>query len=110
MHTSRADHICQAIPQPDWKIETMTKIHNVLSHSEIAPIAARIESAHSSFVETLRGLSSCSEEDAVSVKNLYLKHKLAKMDPVMGRITVKHGSYLDRDVILSAIDHIRTTS
>lgn len=64
----------------------------------------RIENGHQAFVEVLRAAGDISQADALRVKTLYLKHRLAKMDTGIGRISVKHGAYLERDVIQRAVD------
>ncbi len=64
----------------------------------------RIENAHAGFIETLQRCGSISRDDAVKVKTYYLKHRLAKLDTGVGVIKVKHGAYLDNDVIRRAVD------
>lgn len=64
--------------------------------------AQRIVNAHLGFVETLERCGNITEKQAISVKDYYLKNKLAKLDAVSGRITVKHGAFLDADVIQRA--------
>ena len=64
----------------------------------------RIENAHQGFIETLQRCGNISQEDATKVKTLYLKHRLAKLDTGVGVINVKHGAYLDKDVIRRAVD------
>jgi predicted phage-related endonuclease len=65
-------------------------------------IAQRIVNARRSFVESLAELGAISTVDAERVADLYLKRKLAKTDAVGGRVNVRHGAYLDRDVIRRA--------
>jgi hypothetical protein len=62
----------------------------------------RILRAHADFADYLVNKSGVSRETAIDIKNYYLKHKLAKVDAGIGRISVKHGGFLDRDVILRA--------
>ncbi len=64
----------------------------------------RIENAHQAFIEVLQNAGGISRADAVKVKDFYLKHRLAKTDTGIGRISVKHGAYLDADVIRRAVD------
>ena len=66
----------------------------------------RIERAHSDFAERIAELSGVSNGTAILIKNYYLKHKLAKVDAGIGRISVKHGGLLDREVILRARDAV----
>ena len=65
--------------------------------------ASRIAQAYENFEGVVAALGDLSLAEAQRVTAYYLKHKLAKLDPVMGRIAVKHGAYLDRDVILRAL-------
>lgn len=67
-------------------------------------MAQRIENAHAAFIETLQGFAGISRADAIKVKALYLKHRLATLDPGIGKIHVKHGAYLEPDVIHRAVD------
>ncbi len=71
--------------------------------SLFADIAHRIDNAHEDFTETLIRLGEFDREDAIKVKNLYLAKKLAKIDIGIGRINVKHGAYLDQDVLTRAL-------
>lgn len=65
-------------------------------------IAQRIVNAENNFVQTLIEQGDISRSQAEKVMSFYLKNKLAKMDAVIGRISVKHGAYLDKDVIRRA--------
>ena len=66
-------------------------------------MAKRAEIAHANFIETLTRLGEIDEPAAHKVKNLYLRHRIAKLDLGIGRINVKHGAFLDRDVIRRAV-------
>ena len=68
-----------------------------------ADIAHRIDNAHEDFTDTLIRLGGFSREDAIKVKNLYLLKKFAKIHIGIGRINVKHGAYLDQDVLTNAL-------
>jgi hypothetical protein len=63
----------------------------------------RIENAHQDFVETIKRCGDISRDDAIKVKAFYLKKRLAKIDTGIGRISVKHGAYLEADVIRRAV-------
>lgn len=65
-------------------------------------VASRIELAKGEFVQTLQTMGGIERGAAVKVMAYYLTHRIAKLDPVMGKITVKHGAFLDRDTILRA--------
>lgn len=68
-------------------------------------IARRIINAENAFIETIMNIAGCNKAEAKKVMRLYLKERLAKCDAVIGRITVKHGAYLEADVIRRAIDY-----
>ncbi len=63
----------------------------------------RIENAHEGFIDTLMRWGGITREEAIAVKAFYIKHKLVKVDKGIGRISVKHGAYLDKDVIKKAV-------
>lgn len=65
-------------------------------------MAQRMDQAEDSFVETLMTLGGITLTEAKVVFAGYRKFKLVKMDAVGGRITVKHGALLDREVIRRA--------
>lgn len=67
-------------------------------------IAQRIVNAHLGFQDVLVEIAGIERLDAERVTNFYLTKKLAKLDPVGGRISVKHGAYLDRAAILAAVE------
>lgn len=69
--------------------------------------AQRIETAYANFAETLIRIADITSDEANKVTALYLKNKLAKMDAVIGRISVKHGAFLDRSAILNAVEMAR---
>lgn len=66
-------------------------------------IATRMVNADESFAETIAAIGKCDIATARKVASLYLKNKLAKRDAVIGRVTVKHGAYLEAAVIANAI-------
>lgn len=67
--------------------------------------AARIINAEKEFASSLQTIAGISEEQAMKVMSFYLgKCKAAKLDAVIGKINVKHGAFLDRDVILRAVE------
>jgi len=67
-------------------------------------IAQRIDNAMVGFVESIERLGGLNADDAQVVANFYLKSKLAKMDAVIGRISVKHGAYLDKPILVKALE------
>ena len=66
-------------------------------------VFTRIENAEARFIESIRGIVDCTEAEARKVMNLYLKEKLAKLSIGVGQINVKHGAFLEPDVIRRAI-------
>lgn len=65
--------------------------------------AFRMVHAEKTFLKTLMTLGGISESDAEKVLAVYRKNKIVKMDSVNGVMSVKHGAFLDRDVILRAL-------
>ena len=73
-------------------------------------IAQRIVNAENNFAETIQNIIECSAEDAHAIRQLYIKNKLAKLDPVIGRISVKHGALLDDSVLRNALSEVTKTT
>jgi hypothetical protein len=67
----------------------------------VANILTRRDNGFRAFVEVIENLGGLDHEDAVAVANFYIAKRLAKFDGM--RFTVKHGAYLDRDVLLGAV-------
>lgn len=66
-------------------------------------VAQRIVNAENAFIATIKNIVGCTDESAAKVLAVYRKYKIVKLDPIGGVINVKHGMYLDVDVILNAI-------
>jgi hypothetical protein len=66
-------------------------------------IAVRMANAENEFIDVLMNLGEISKADAVKVLAVYRKLKVVKMDAVIGRMNVKHGAYLDKEVINNAL-------
>lgn len=66
-------------------------------------VAQRLESAEQNFIATLMDRGGITRAEAVKVLALYRKMKLVTRDAIGGVINVKHGGFLDRDVILRAL-------
>ena len=47
-----------------------------------------------------------SEEVAVKIAKLYLKEKIAKLNPNSGQFTIKHGAFFDDAVIANAVEMV----
>jgi hypothetical protein len=52
-------------------------------------------------------ITDCDAETAHKVTALYIKNKLATRDLQMGRINVKHGALLEKDVLNRAITMVQ---
>lgn len=66
-------------------------------------VAQRIVNAENNFIEVVMELSGWKKDEAEKVLAVYRKLKMVKLDLGIGRIKVKHGAYLDVDVIQNAI-------
>lgn len=67
-------------------------------------VAHRIVNAENNFIETIMELANCKKSEAEKVLAVYRKLKMVKLDIGIGRISVKHGAYLDLEVIHNAIN------
>ena len=67
----------------------------------IAALVTRQDNAYKSLVDTLEQYGA--GEHAERVAALYLKERIATLDPVIGQFKLKHGAFLDRDVIERAV-------
>lgn len=67
-------------------------------------IAQRIVNAETRFVDVITAISGCTQEQALKVLAVYKKHKVAKLNVSQGVYDFKHGVYLEKDVILNAIN------
>lgn len=66
-------------------------------------MAHRMDTAEDGFVATLVAIAGITNDEAVKVLATYRKLKVVKNDYAVSRISVKHGGFLDRDVILRAL-------
>lgn len=65
--------------------------------------AVRQERAREDFAEALQNMAGITKEQADRVTQYYLDKRLATVDSVNGTIRAKHGAYLDKEVILTAV-------
>lgn len=77
----------------------MTRTLNATEKAYCAEVAGRIKRGNAEFERTLIELGGIAAEAAALAREWMSKKKLTKRDFMTGRITVKHGAYLDRDVI-----------
>lgn len=73
-------------------------------------VAQRIVNAEQNFIGVVREITGCSEADALKVLKTFRKLKVVKLDAVGGRYSVKHGIYLESDVLRNAINLGREAS
>jgi hypothetical protein len=66
-------------------------------------MARRITDAEQAFVATVARFGEISEDEAFMVMLYYRKIRLLKHDYVSGVISVRHGAFLDRKTIRSAV-------
>jgi hypothetical protein len=66
-------------------------------------MAHRIVTAENEFAATLVRCAGITTEEAFKVLKVYRKAKVVKNDYAVSRISVKHGAFLDREVILRAL-------
>jgi hypothetical protein len=76
---------------------------NDANGEEFRSVAQRVVNAENDFIEVLMNLGGISHADAAKAMGTMLRLKVAKLDPGIGRINVKNGAYLDRDVIRRAV-------
>jgi hypothetical protein len=65
-------------------------------------MATRIVQAETNFLDTLVELGGVDRASAERALAYFRKHRLVKTDAVNGRITVKHGDFLDPEAIRRA--------
>ena len=66
-------------------------------------VAQRMVNAEESFIQIIRE-KGFSREEAIKAMGTMLRLKVAKLDPVNGRIDVKHGAFLDAAAIRNAVN------
>lgn len=66
-------------------------------------MATRMVNAENDFIETLVKIGGITTDEAFKVLAIYRKHKIVKNDFAVSRISVKHGAFLSREVILRAL-------
>ena len=64
----------------------------------------RIKNGETRFIEMLMEQYGCTEAEATKVLNLFVKHKIARIDSGVGQVIIKHGAFLEPGVIQRAID------
>jgi hypothetical protein len=92
------------MPVDTLYIQSINTGDDTMKHTQ--QIAQRQINAFNHLVESLETLGEIDYSQAVSIAYLYLDNKLAKLDAVHGRSHVKHGAFLERDVIRRACREI----
>lgn len=67
-------------------------------------IGHRLARGEIDFETTLQELAGVTEAEALKMREWMTKKKLVTRDFCLGRISVKHGAYLDKDVLLRIRD------
>jgi hypothetical protein len=62
-------------------------------------VAQRLINAEEEFLNTLQGILPMSREEARNIFNKMKKQRLLKLHLGIGRYTVKHGGFLDPEVL-----------
>jgi type IV pilus biogenesis protein CpaD/CtpE len=76
----------------------------LLMETGFRAVAQRIVNAENGFVQILMEKGFTRDEAAKAMRTM-LKLKVAKMDAVNGRISVKHGAYLESAAIRNAVNY-----
>jgi hypothetical protein len=90
--------------KPRRKRKPSAKLRDVEPH--LRSIASRMAQAEENFLRVLRVQGSLTMAEAEKVFAYYKKHKLVTRDAVMGEYKVKHGAFLDREVIRNALGRV----
>ncbi len=69
-------------------------------------IGHRLARGEMAFEETLREIAKVTEDEASKMRVWMTKKKLVTRDFCSGRISVRHGAYLDEDVLLRIRDEV----
>jgi hypothetical protein len=72
-------------------------------HKAFQDIAQRLVNAEENFIGSLMEFGGITRAEATRVFDLYRREKFIKRDAVGGVYNVKHGAFLDRDVIRRAL-------
>ena len=65
--------------------------------------AQRLANATENFIELAMEIGEFDRDSAVRLLAFYRKHKIVKLDAIMGTFKVKHGALWDREVFLRAL-------
>jgi hypothetical protein len=65
-------------------------------------VAQRIVNAEENFIENVMQIAGLSRGEAEKAMTALKKAKAIKIDPVMGRMVIKHGAFMEPDVLKRA--------
>lgn len=71
-------------------------------------VGTRLANAETHGIEVIQGISGLSKADAAKVLAVFIKEKAAKLNAAIGRTDFKHGAFLDKGVMLRALDAYNT--
>jgi hypothetical protein len=66
-------------------------------------VAQRMVNAENNFLDIIEG-NGFSREEAEIIFAEYRRLKVVKLDAVIGRYSVKHGAYLDKEIMERALN------
>ena len=69
-------------------------------------IGHRLARGEMAFEEQLVEIAGVTKDEAFKMREWMAKKKLTTRDFCLGRISVKHGAYLDKDVLLRIRDEV----
>jgi len=70
----------------------------------LSQVAIRIDNGINNFIENIMTISGCTKVEAEKVYAVYKKKRIVKLDPVGGVIKVRHGIFMEKDIIQNAIN------
>jgi hypothetical protein len=70
----------------------------------IKDMSMRMLNGQNNFIETVQQIASCNQEQAMKVFKVYRNCKVLKYSAGIGRYSVIHGGFLEKDTIQRAIE------
>ncbi len=67
-------------------------------------MGTRMAQAEDRFIDNVSRIGGISKAAAAKVLAVYRKHRVVKMNAVSGELSVKHGGFMERAVILRALE------
>jgi hypothetical protein len=72
--------------------------------TSIEDMSMRMLNGQNNFVETIQQIVGCTHDEAIKVFKVYRNCKVLKYSAGIGRYSVIHGGFLEKDTIQCAID------